>query len=235
MTDAFRTPEDRFADLPGFAFEPHYREVDGLRLAHIDEGEGAPVIFVHGEPTWSFLWRKVIPPVLDAGFRCLAPDPPGSGARTSRPTSAGTPTTATCEALRGCSASDFRDATVVVPRLGRPDRAAAAVEHPDRITRLVIMDTGLFTGHEPMTDAWKTFRDFVQRTEDLPIEMLVRRPCRPRPPPTTSLRPTRPRSLPGVEGRCPGVPADAADDPRDARGAAGKKVLEAMRTDERRR
>ena len=63
MTEAVRTPSEALADLPDFPFAPYYREVDGLRLAHLDEGEGAPVIFVHGEPTWSFLWRKVIAPV----------------------------------------------------------------------------------------------------------------------------------------------------------------------------
>ena len=69
VADAFRTPDERFESLPGFPYEPHYREVDGLRLAHIDEGEGPPVVLFHGEPTWSYLWRKVIPPVLDAGYR----------------------------------------------------------------------------------------------------------------------------------------------------------------------
>ena len=83
--DVLRTPDERFDDLPGFHLAPTYREVDGLRLAHIDEGEGPPVVFFHGEPTWSFLWRKVIPPVRDAGFRCIAPDYAGFG-RSDKPT-----------------------------------------------------------------------------------------------------------------------------------------------------
>jgi haloalkane dehalogenase len=90
-----RTPDERLVGLPDFPFESSYEEVDGLRLAYLDEGEGAPVVFFHGEPTWSFLWRKVIPPVRDAGFRCIAPTTPASAARTSRPTSASTPTTVT--------------------------------------------------------------------------------------------------------------------------------------------
>ena len=84
MTDAVRTPEELLEGLPDFPFDSHYRELDGLRLAHLDEGEGAPVIFLHGEPTWSFLWRKVIAPVRDAGFRCLAPDLAGFG-RSDKP------------------------------------------------------------------------------------------------------------------------------------------------------
>src|SRR5204863_5113 len=73
---------------------------------------------------------------------------------------------------------DVRDATVVVHDWGGPIGLRLAVEHPDRIARLVIMDTGLFTGRQPMSDAWKAFRDFVERTEDLPVGMLVRRACK---------------------------------------------------------
>src|SRR3989442_13584688 len=80
MPHAVRTPEEDLAGLPDYPFAHRYREVDGLRVAHIDEGEGAPVIFMHGEPTWSYLWRKVIPRVRDAGFRCIAPDLVGFGA-----------------------------------------------------------------------------------------------------------------------------------------------------------
>ena len=93
--DAVRTPEERLEGLPDYPFASSYREVDHLRLAHLDEGEGKPVVFFHGEPAWSFLWRKVIPPVRDAGHRCIAPITPASAAPTSPPTSTGTATTAT--------------------------------------------------------------------------------------------------------------------------------------------
>src|SRR5579862_3809213 len=85
MIDAVRTPEEAFEGLPDFGFAAHWREFDGLRLAHLDEGTGAPVIFLHGEPTWSFLWRHVLVPVRDAGYRCIAPDLPGFG-RSDKPT-----------------------------------------------------------------------------------------------------------------------------------------------------
>src|SRR6202051_2031990 len=88
MEGVERTPEGALGGLPGFPFAPHYREIDGLRLAHVDEGEGAPVIFMHGEPTWSFLWRRVLPPVRDAGFRCVAPDLVGFG-RSDKPADIG--------------------------------------------------------------------------------------------------------------------------------------------------
>ncbi len=176
--NALRTPDERFAGLPDFPFAPHFREWDGLRLAHLDEGEGAPVIFVHGEPTWSFLWRKVIPPVRDAGFRCVAPDLPGFG-RSDKPSdlewySYDRHVAAVAALLEDL---DLRGATVVVHDWGGPIGLRLAVEHPDRIERMVILDTGLFTGRQKMTEAWIRFHDFVERTEDVPVGMLVRGAC----------------------------------------------------------
>src|SRR5579859_111932 len=84
MTAAVRTPEEALEGLVDFPFASQYRDVGELRLAHLDEGEGAPVVFLHGEPTWSFLWRKVIPPIREAGYRCIAPDLPGFG-RSDKP------------------------------------------------------------------------------------------------------------------------------------------------------
>src|SRR5580698_7154477 len=84
MTEAIRTPDELLAGLPLFPFNSSYRDFDGLRLAHIAAGDGPPVVFLHGEPTWSFLWRLVIPPVRDAGYRCIAPDLPWFG-RSDKP------------------------------------------------------------------------------------------------------------------------------------------------------
>lgn len=84
-----RTPEERFADLPDFPYEPHYVDVDGLRMAYVDEGprDGAkpPVLLLHGEPTWSYLYRRMIPTLVDAGHRIIAPDLIGFG-RSDKPT-----------------------------------------------------------------------------------------------------------------------------------------------------
>src|SRR4051794_27560303 len=177
--DAVRTPDDRFASLPDFPFEARYRDWDGLRLAHVDEGAGAPVVFFHGEPTWSFLWRKVMPPLLDAGLRCIAPDLPGFG-RSDKPVDLDWYSydrhTAAMSAL--VEDLDVRDATAVVHDWGGPIGLRLAVEHPERFSRLVILDTGLFTGRQAMTDAWIAFRDFVDRTEDLPVGFLVKGACK---------------------------------------------------------
>jgi haloalkane dehalogenase len=179
MDEAVRTAEEALEGLPDFPFAPHYRILDGLRLAHRDEGEGAPVIFLHGEPTWSFLWRKVIPPVREAGFRCVAPDLAGFGA-SDKPVDIGwySYDRHTAIAATLLEDLDLRDATMVVHDWGGPIGLRLAVEHPERVARLVILDTGLFTGRQRMTDAWIAFRDFVVRTEDLPVGLLVRRACK---------------------------------------------------------
>jgi haloalkane dehalogenase len=178
MTDAVRTPDEMLEGLPDFPFAPHYRQHDGLRLAHLDEGQGAPVLFMHGEPTWSFLWRKVMPPVIDAGFRAIAPDHAGFG-RSDKPMDLDWYTYDRHTEMTGSLLEelDLRDVTMVVHDWGGPIGLRIAVEQPDRVSRLVVMDTGLFTGHQPMSDAWIAFRDFVARTEDLPISLLVRNAC----------------------------------------------------------
>ncbi|MBV9808199.1 MAG: alpha/beta fold hydrolase [Solirubrobacterales bacterium] len=173
-----RTPDDLLAGLPDFAFDPVYRQVDGLRLAHLDVGEGPPVVMLHGEPTWSFLWRRVIPPVRGAGYRVIAPDLPGFG-RSDKPVDLGwysydRHTRSVAALLQDL---DLRDVTIVVHDWGGPIGLRLAVESPDRIARMVVLDTGLFTGRQRMTDAWMAFRDFVERTEDLPVGLLVRRAC----------------------------------------------------------
>jgi len=177
--DAVRTPDELLEGLPDYPFESRYREVDGLRLAHLDEGEGRPVVFFHGEPTWSFLWRKVIGPVRDAGYRCIAPDYAGFG-RSDKPTEIGWYTYDRHVELMALLLEelDLRDATVVVHDWGGPIGLRLAVEHPDRVSRIVIMETGPFTGHQRMSDAWFAFRDFVRDNEDVPVGTLVRGGCK---------------------------------------------------------
>ena len=161
-TEIFRTPEEQFEGLPDFPWEPKYSDWDGIRLARIDEGEGSPVVLFHGEPTWSYLYRKMIPPLLDAGHRCIAPDYAGFG-RSDKPPDFGwysydRHATAMAALLNEL---DVRDATFVVQDWGGPIGMRVAAEHPEMFARLVVMDTGFFTGRQPMTDAWKKFRDFV--------------------------------------------------------------------------
>jgi haloalkane dehalogenase len=234
VTDAIRAPDELTEGLPDFPFASEYREFDGLRLAHLDEGDGAPVVFLHGEPTWSFLWRKVIPPVRDAGFRCIAPDLPGFG-RSDKPIELGwysydRHVQAVAPLLEQL---DLREATVVVHDWGGPIGLRLAVEHPERIARIVILDTGLFTGHQPMTDAWIAFRNFVERTEDLPVGFLVRGACKHDPGDEVIAAYDAP--FPNAESKAGAraFPLMLPTSPEMPGGQTGQRVLDAMREDTR--
>ena len=234
MSEVVRTPEEALEGLPDFPFAARYREVDGLRLAHVDEGEGQPVVFFHGEPTWSFLWRKVIPPVREAGFRCIAPDLIGFG-RSDKPTDIGFYTYDRHCALAGTLLEelDVRGATVVGPDWGGPIGLRLAVEQRERVERLVILDTGLFTGHQRMSDAWTLFRDFVERTEDLPVGFLVRGACK---------RDPGDEVIAAYDAPYPDAPSKAGArafplliprTPEDPGAPAGQRVLDALKGDAR--
>jgi haloalkane dehalogenase len=232
--DAIRTPDELLEGLPDFPFAPHYRQVDGLRIAHVDEGDGPPVVFFHGEPTWSFLWRKVIPPVRDAGFRCIAADQPGFG-RSDKPIDVDwySYDRHTEYAASLLSDLDLCDATAVVHDWGGPIGLRLAAEHPERIARLVITDTGLFTGHQRMTDAWKAFRDFVQRTEDLPIGFLVRGACKTDPGDEVIAAYDAPFPSVASKAGARAFPLMLPTSPEDPGAEAGQRVLEALRDDRR--
>jgi haloalkane dehalogenase len=234
MTDAIRTPDELLADLPEFPFQPRFRQHDGLRLAHLDEGEGAPVVFIHGEPTWSFLWRRVMPPVLEAGYRCIAPDLPGFG-RSDKPISLDWYTydrhAAALSSL--LEELDLHDATVVVHDWGGPIGLRAAVEHPERIARMVILDTGLFTGRQRMTEAWTAFRDFVARTEDLPVGLLVRRACHRDPGDEVIRGYEAPFPSPGAKAGARAFPLILPTSPEMPGASQGQRVLEGLSGDQR--
>ena len=160
--EAYRTPDVCFENLPGYAFEPHYVEQDGLRLHYLDEGEGPAVLLLHGEPTWSYLYRTIIPEVVPAA-RAIAPDYFGFG-RSDKPLRVEDYSydfhvrsiTRLVEEL------DLRDATVVVQDWGGPIGLRLAVEHPERIGKLVIMNTGIGGGRSP-SDEWLRFREWLRR------------------------------------------------------------------------
>jgi haloalkane dehalogenase len=234
MTDAVRTPDELFEGLPDFPYAAHHREVDGLRLAHIDEGEGAPVLFMHGEPTWSFLWRKVLAPVRDAGFRCIAPDLAGFG-RSDKPTDIAWYTyerhvQQTATLLEDL---DLHGATIVVHDWGGPIGLRLAVDHAERIERIVILDTGLFTGNQKMSDAWLAFRDFTASTEDLPVGFLVRGGCKNDPGDEVIAGYEVPYPNAASKAGARAFPALIPFAP-DAPGAAeGRRVLHALREDSR--
>ncbi len=234
MTDAIRTPDELLDGLSDFPYAPQWRQFDGLRLAHIDEGDGEPVIFLHGEPTWSYLWRKVIVPVRDAGHRCIAPDLPGFG-RSDKPVDIDWYTyDRHTEAIATLLEQlEIRDATIVVHDWGGPIGLRVAVEQPDRVGKIVILDTGLFTGHQRMSEAWNMFRDFVARTEDLPVGFLVRGACKRDPGDEVIAAYEAPFPNPASKAGARAFPLILPTTPEGPGAEAGQRVLEALRSDQR--
>jgi haloalkane dehalogenase len=170
--EVFRTPDERFSGLPGYPFDPRYAEVDGLRLHYLDEGEGDPIVCFHGEPTWSYLYRKMIPPLVAAGHRVIAPDYPGFG-RSDKPTDRTWYTyDRHVELMTGLlDLLDVRGATAVVQDWGGPIGLRWATENPEHAERLVIMNTGIFAGQ--VNEAFMAWRSFAERNPDLPIGFVM--------------------------------------------------------------
>lgn len=170
-----RTPDERFRDLPGFPYEPRYLDWKGARVHYIDEGHGEPILCLHGEPTWSYLYRKMIPP-LAAAHRVIAPDFLGFGRSDKFASIDDYSFQMHVHMLHGFIAGlGLHGVTLVCQDWGGLIGLRVAAEAPDRFARLVIMNTGLPTGDEPASDAFLAWRDFAVRVDDLPIGLIMRR------------------------------------------------------------
>ncbi len=171
--ESYRTPDERFDGLPGYDFEPRYVEQDGLRMHYVEEGTGDPVLLLHGEPTWAFLYRKMIPPLARVA-RVVAPDFFGFG-RSDKPTRIEDYSYdshyASIEAL--AEQLDLRETTLVVQDWGGPIGLRLAVEQPERVARLVLLNTGIGAGRAPSPE-WLRFREFIRRvgTELVPGQLI---------------------------------------------------------------
>lgn len=184
--DALRTPDDRFADLPGYAFEPHYVEIpDGeggtLRVHHLDEGDpAAPVVLLlHGEPSWSYLYRHMIPVLVAAGLRAVAPDLVGFG-RSDKPTVRTDYTYA--RHVQWLSSHlfdllDLRDITLVGQDWGGLLGLRLVAAEPDRFAAVVAANTFLPTGDGKAGDAFLAWQKFSQEAPELPIGNIVNGGC----------------------------------------------------------
>jgi haloalkane dehalogenase len=165
--DVYRTPDERFEGLPGYPFDPRYVEREGLRMHYVDEGprDGAPVLLLHGEPTWSFLYRHMVPVLSDAGLRAIAPDYFGFG-RSDKLTDREWYTyDRHYESIAEfVNLVDLSGLTMVVQDWGGPIGMRLAVEHPDLVDRMVLLNTGIFSGRPP-SDGWLQFRDFMRRVD----------------------------------------------------------------------
>jgi haloalkane dehalogenase len=170
---AYRTPGSLFDGLPGWSFEPRYVDQDSLRMHYVDEGAGNPVLLLHGEPTWGYLYRKMIHPLVAAGLRCVAPDYFGFG-RSDKPTDRRwySYDSHYTSVERFADELDLRETTLVVQDWGGPIGFRLAVERPDRITRLVVLNTGI--GARAPNEEWLRFQAFVRRvgTDIVPGQLI---------------------------------------------------------------
>jgi haloalkane dehalogenase len=228
-----RTPDDRFTDLPDFSFEPRYAELADpyggvIRVGYVEAGpsDGPPVLLLHGEPSWSFLYRKMLPVLAAAGLRAIAPDLVGFG-RSDKPGDLADHTYARhVEWMRGFAfdALDLRDVTLVGQDWGGLIGLRLVAAEPSRFSRVVAANTGLPTGDVDMPAVWHAFREAVQKAPVLDIGRLVQSGC------ASSLSPeiraaydapfpnemykAGPRAMPSLVPYRPDDPASAAN--RDA-------------------
>ena len=220
-----RTPEDRFAGLPDFDYEPRYADVGGLRLAYVEAGppDGPPVLLLHGEPSWSFLYRKVIPVLAGAGLRAIAPDLIGFG-RSDKPAEVAEHSYARhVEWIRAFAfdALGLSGVTLVGQDWGGLIGLRLVAEHPGRFARVVAANTGLPTGDQPMPDVWLRFREVVRTAPALNVSRLVQSGCQTPPPPEVLAAYDAPfpdasyaaavRAMPELVPATPDNPASAAN------------------------
>jgi len=221
-----RTPDDRFDGLPDFPFAPHYVEVgDGIRVHHLDEGppDGPVVLLLHGEPTWSYLYRHMVPVLVDAGCRVVVPDLVGFG-RSDKPADVAAHTYAAhvdwmSEAV--FDRLDLRDVTFFGQDWGGLIGLRLVAAEPDRFAAVVAGNTGLPTGERPPTDAFLAWQRFAAETVEFPVGGIVSGGC------TTELAPeviaaydapfpdpsylAGPRTMPSLVPTSPDDPAHAAN------------------------
>jgi len=175
-----RTPEERFVGLPGFPWEARYLQWRGMRVHYLDEGpKTAPAcLCLHGEPTWSYLYRRMVAPLLAAGARVLAPDLLGFG-RSDKPEDEATYSFDFHRALLLdlVERLDLRHITLVVQDWGGLLGLTLPMEAPERYARLLVMNTALGTGDAPLSDGFVAWRAFVNKNPDLACGKLLKRAC----------------------------------------------------------
>ena len=180
--DALRTPDERFAGLPGFPFAPQYVHVlPGLRMHYVDEGPRAAAhtfLCLHGQPTWSYLYRRMIPAFLAAGGRVVAPDLYGFG-RSDKPADEGWYTfTRHRDALAAfIERLDLASITLVCQDWGGILGLTLPMDMPQRFARLLVMNTALGTGDAPLGEGFLAWRAWSDKNRDMDVAKLLQRAC----------------------------------------------------------
>ena len=173
-----RTPDERFENLPDFDFEPHYVRIDGLRLHYVDEGpeNGDPVLLLHGEPSWSYLYRYMIPPLVDAGLRVVAPDLVGFGKSDKPASKSDYSYAAHVDWMRGFLESlDLSGITLFCQDWGSLIGLRLAAENERRFARIALGNGGLPTGDQAMPDAFMKWRAFALHSPYFPIGKIIQK------------------------------------------------------------
>ena len=178
--DVLRTPEARFANLPDFPYQPRYTEVGILRIAHIEEGprDGPLVLLMHGEPAWSFLYRKMIPVFVAAGMRVVAPDLVGFGRSDKLEEAADYSYFNHVQWMKAwVQANDFQHMTFFGQDWGSLVGLRVVAEMPDRFDRVVLANGALPTGLDALPTAFKIWRAFARYSPWFPIGRIVKTGC----------------------------------------------------------
>jgi haloalkane dehalogenase len=172
--ELLRTPDERFADLAGYPFAPRYVEVDGVRVHYVDEGAGPTVLCLHGEPSWSYLYRTMIPPLVAAGLRVVAPDLVGFG-RSDKPAAREDYTYARHVAWMAgfLDALDLRDVTLFCQDWGGLIGLRLVAEDPARFARVVASNTFLPTGDQTPPPAFLAWQQFSQTVPEFPVGRII--------------------------------------------------------------
>lgn len=178
--EILRTPDDRFANLPGYEFAPHYVELGDLRMHYLDEGprDGALVLCLHGEPSWSYLYRTMVPTLVAAGLRVVAPDLVGFG-RSDKPSERAAYTYARHVDWMASFVDrlDLRSVTLFCQDWGGLIGLRLVAEAGDRFARVVASNTFLPTGDQPTPPAFAAWQSFSQNVPEFPIGNIVARGC----------------------------------------------------------
>jgi haloalkane dehalogenase len=180
--NVLRTPDERFDELPDYSFAPHYADLDdGIRVHYVDEGRaaGPTVLLMHGEPSWSYLYRKMIPVLVAAGCRCIAPDLVGFG-RSDKPADIADYSYQAhvdwmTEAL--FTRLGLREVTFFGQDWGGLIGLRLVAAEPDRFARVVVANTGLPTGDAKPTEAFLAWQTFAREAETFPIGGIISGGC----------------------------------------------------------
>ena len=171
-----RTPDERFENLPDFPYEPHYLEIDKIRIHYVDEGpkDAEVMLLMHGEPSWSFLYRHMIPKLTKAGFRTVAPDLVGFG-RSDKPTEKEDHTYAKHVkwVTKLVKSLDLKRITLFCQDWGSLIGLRVAIENKDHFSRIVLSNGGLPTGEQPLSEAFLNWRRFSRETPNFDIKFVI--------------------------------------------------------------